>query len=195
MTHHTNHDKPVAAGKSSYGLVEAEKIFQLLDLGPRAIFLDLACGRGPYSLHAANLIGPSGMVHAIDLWEEGIALLKEDMRARAITNLTATVADAGKHLPLPDNSLDCCLLASVLHDFIEVGNANAVLSEISRVLRQDGRLGVVEFKVQDGPPGPPKHIRLAPERVIGLLTPFGFHLDQQIEVGPHHYMQLFHIHH
>lgn len=50
----------------------------------------------------------------------------------------------------------------------------AVLTEIARVVKPTGILGVMKFKKIDGPPGPPIHIRLSPTEVADRLGPYGF---------------------
>lgn len=59
------------------------------------------------------------------------------------------------------------------------------------MLRPGGTFAVLEFKKIDGPPGPPKAIRLAPEEVERLVSPFGFKPEKTIECGDYHYVSLF----
>ncbi len=53
-------DKPVAAGKSSFDLIDTEKAFALMAPMPGSKFLDLACGIGRYSMEIARKIGEKG---------------------------------------------------------------------------------------------------------------------------------------
>lgn len=182
---------PAGAGKSSFALIDAETLFELLQLGKGGSFLDIACGNGAYTLAAAERVEPGGRLYAIDLWEEGIASLRAAAAARGLENLQSFVGDATHKLPLDVGSIDMCFMASVLHDFVEIRGAEAVLRECARVIHAHGTLAVVEFKKIDGPPGPPRHIRLAPEEVESLVTPYGFKKERESEVGPYHYVMLF----
>jgi len=87
--------------------------------------------------------------------------------------------------------VDVCLMATVLHDFVDDQISKEVLHEIVRVMKTDGMLAIVEFKKIDGPPGPPVHIRLSPEAVDDLLVPYGFAKERHTEVGPYNYLMLF----
>lgn len=185
------HDKPIAAGKSSFDLINADTVFQALALKKGSTLLDIACGIGNYTLAAAERIGPDGMVYAIDLWEEGIEALKNSAAARDLSNIKAMVGDAGKSLPLADHSVDLCLMATVLHDLIEIKADGAALQETARVLKPGGTFAVIEFKKIEPPPGPPIHIRLSPAELRTLVEPYGLHETRQIEAGPYNYLSLF----
>ena len=87
---------PPGAGKSSYDLIDPGTLWAELNLPQGITFLDLGCGQGNYSLAAADLIGPTGVVYAVDLWEEGIAALKERAAREGRANLKALVAAAGQ---------------------------------------------------------------------------------------------------
>jgi ubiquinone/menaquinone biosynthesis C-methylase UbiE len=186
-----NDRKPTGAGKSSYDLIDVDTFFNELDLQKGISFLDLACGRGAYCLVASEIIGKNGIVCGLDLWEEGIELLKAEAADRGLNNIDAVVSDAGKRFPLNDHSIDVCLMATVLHDFVEDKIDQEVLHETVRVVKPDGTLAIMEFKKIDGPPGPPLHVRLSPEQVDGLLTPFGFKQKHCAEVGAYNYLLLY----
>jgi ubiquinone/menaquinone biosynthesis C-methylase UbiE len=186
-----NKKKPTGAGKSSFDLIDTEKFFQLLDLQKGIFFLDVASGRGAYSLAVSDIIGPRGSVVAVDLWTEGIEMLKAAAQERKIENITALVSDIGRRIPVEDQSIDVCLMSTVLHDFVRDRIDRGALNEIVRVIKPAGRLAVMEFKKIDGPPGPPIHIRLSPEEVAGMLRPYGFNKICSADVSPHNYLILF----
>ncbi len=183
-----NEKMPTAAGKSSFELIDVERFFQELDLQKETMFLDVACGRGTYCLAASDIIGSHGRVFAVDLWEEGIEHLKIGAAKKGAHNITAFVSDAGRRIPVEDQSIDVCLIATVLHDFVEDHIDNEVLKEIVRVVKPGGILAVMEFKKIDGPPGPPIHIRLSPENVTDMLGPYGFKQKRLADVGPYNYL-------
>ena len=76
----------------------------------------------------------------------------------------------------------------MLHDLVEAGTAVAALTETARVLKPGGTLAIVEFDKVAGPPGPPVAIRLAPEEVARLVTPYGFQETGGVRVGPYNYL-------
>jgi ubiquinone/menaquinone biosynthesis C-methylase UbiE len=190
MVDHTESHKPPGAGKSSYDLIDPGALWAALNLSQGITFLDLGCGLGNYSLAAASRIGPTGLVYAVDLWEEGIAGLKERAAREGRANLKPLAAAAGQ-IPMESLSVDVGLMATVLHDLVEAGTAAGALAEVTRIIKVGGRLAIVEFDKVDGPPGPPRHIRLDPAEVEALVAPYGFARQQTVKLGPYNYLITF----
>jgi ubiquinone/menaquinone biosynthesis C-methylase UbiE len=187
---HPSSPKPPGAGKSSYDLIDAGALWTALNLPQGITFLDLGCGQGNYSLAAASRIGPDGVVYAVDLWEEGIAALRERAAHEGRANLKPLAAPAGQ-VPIESRSVDVVLMATVLHDLVEAGTAAGALAEVSRVMKARGQLAIVEFDKIDGPPGPPRQIRLDPAEVEALVAPCGFARQQTVKLGPYNYLITF----
>lgn len=74
-------------------------------------------------------------------------------------------------------------MATVFHDLVQGRTHKAALGEINRVIRSAGRLAVVEFKVLEGPPGPPSSVRIGPDKLAGMLLPAGFTQTERLEPG------------
>ena len=189
MSHPSSH-KPPGAGKSSYDLIDPGTLWAALNLPQGITFLDLGCGQGNYSLAAASRIGPTGIVYAVDLWEEGIAALKERAAREGRANLKPLAAPAGQ-VPMESRSVDMGLMATVLLDLVEAGTAAGALAEVTRVIKPGGLLAIVEFDKIDGPPGPTRHIRLDPAEVEALVAPYGFARQQTVNLGPYNYLITF----
>jgi|WetSurMetagenome_2_1015567.scaffolds.fasta_scaffold167441_2 ubiquinone/menaquinone biosynthesis C-methylase UbiE len=183
--------KPIGAGGSSFELIDQPAFFRALGIRVGEAFLDLACGRGLYTLAAATRVGEAGHLYALDLWEEGIQDLLREARARGLANLKAWVRDITQGIPLGDGTVDAALMATVLHDFVEIKADAVAVREIARVLKPGGRLAVVEFKKVEPPPGPPATVRLEPEAVSTIVRPHGFRMDRHLDLGPFHYLMTF----
>jgi len=181
-------EKPIAAGKSSFDLVDPEKVFAALRLQPDTVFLDVACGIGNYSLAAAEFIGEEGAILAVDLWEEGIAAFRKKVDELGLTQVRAEVGDVSRRLPAEKGSVDVALMATVLHDLVAAETAEGTLREIARVLKPQGRLVIVEFDKVDSEPGPPAVIRLSPGEVEEIVVAHGFREEHITAVGPFTYL-------
>jgi len=180
-------EKPVAAGKSSFDLIDTEKTFAIIDVKPDSSFLDLACGMGKYSIEIAKNIGEKGTVYAIDLWKEGVEALNKEIDTRNIKNIRTILADISKKLQLEDNSIDSCLMATILHDLSKI-DQKATIQEAARVLKPGGMLNIIEFKKIDNGPGPPVDIRMEEEDIEALVAQYGFIKVAGSEVGEFNYL-------
>ena len=179
------------AGKSSYDLIDTKLLFSGLALRPGSTFLDLGCGRGDYAVAAAELIGETGHVYAVDAWEEGIEQLKSVLKDRGIRHVIPILADIGQRLPLKDHSIDVCFMATVFHDLVQENVHHQALLEVKRILKEDGTLAVVEFKKFAGRPGPAIEVKLSPAELVAILAPYGFFSRASTEIGPHNYLTIF----
>jgi ubiquinone/menaquinone biosynthesis C-methylase UbiE len=184
-------EKPIAAGKSSFNLIDSYKLFSELRLKEDTSFLDLACGSGAYSLAASAYIGEKGIIYAVDLWKEGIDNLLKEIKIKQINNIHASIADISIHIPIENRCVDVCLMATVLHDLIQDNTDQETLEELKRVLKPKGSLAVIEFKKIEGPPGPPIQIRISPEKLDATLFPHDFRKIITTDIGPYNYLSMF----
>lgn len=183
---------PTCAGKSSFDLIDPDLLLRSMPLDPDMTVLDLGCGAGKYTLAIAKRLQAPGRMIAVDLWQEGLASLRQTAQSMDAAPIEIHMADIRRELPIADDSVDLCLMATVLHDLVHESDDTTFLSEIRRVLNPEGVLAVVEFKKQDGPPGPPKAIRLRLEEVSALLLTAGFiRFSGVVELGDHIYFAQF----
>ena len=183
--------KPHGAGKSSFNQVNADLLFSEIGLKLGITFLDAACGLGAYTLAASEVVGDTGRIFAFDLWTPAIDGLAEEIRTQGLSHIEAAVADICNHIPLPDASVDVALMAMVVHDLARDHSQSGALKEVQRVLKPTGRLGIVEYKKKDGPPGPPINIRLSPEALQSYVHPYGFQALKTLDIGPNSYLTVF----
>jgi ubiquinone/menaquinone biosynthesis C-methylase UbiE len=191
--HYMNHGhkKPKGAGKSSFELIDSNLFKDILPVAPGYVVLDLACGKGIYSMFLSKIVGDQGLVYAVDLWKEGLALLEKEIETRDIRNIKTLVLDATEQIEIDHYSVDICLMATVLHDFEEINKAGAVLKQIKTILKPGGCIAVIEFKKIPGPPGPPLKIRLSQEEVEKMVTGYGFEKIRSADIGSYNYLMTF----
>jgi ubiquinone/menaquinone biosynthesis C-methylase UbiE len=185
------HHTPIAAGGSSFDLIDSKKLFREIQLKEGMIFLDVACGYGYYSLAASKYVGETGIIYAVDLWNDGIEHLSNHIKEHTVNNIQAILADARKMIPLKSSSVNISLLSTVLHDFMLEKTEDGVLKEIHRVLKPDGKFAVVEFKKIASKHGPPIEIRITPKQVEEKVVPYGFEFLKTVEIGELNYLSLF----
>ncbi|MEE9150830.1 MAG: class I SAM-dependent methyltransferase [Thermoplasmata archaeon] len=188
MKHHHKHIHP---GRPSSIFFTPRQVLDMLNIREGGYLLDAGCGDGFISIAASKLVGESGKVFAVDVDGNSIESLKKEIEQNYIKNIEPMQADISKNLPLEDNFIDICLMVNVFHGLVENEESEMALKEIKRVVKDNGRFAVIEFKKMDSFPGPPESVRLTPEQVQSILEVYDFMNQDFFEIGPYHYGMIF----
>jgi SAM-dependent methyltransferase len=86
---------------------------------------------------------------------------------------------------LPPGALDAALIVDAYH---EMDQPVALLKNLARSLRPNGRIGIVNFTKEGGGPGPPMEERVDPERVIRDASAAGLRLIDRPNFLRYQYM-------
>jgi ubiquinone/menaquinone biosynthesis C-methylase UbiE len=112
---------------------------------------DLGAGTGAFALALADLIGPQGVIHAIDRDRSALAELRTAfVSAVPQAELRVRAADFTKQLDLAE--LDGVVMANALH-FVE--QKLPVLALVRGYLKRGGRFILVEYDSDHGNPWVP----------------------------------------
>lgn len=178
-------------GVSSFHMHDPETVFNEMDICIGDTFLDIGCGAGDYSLHAAKIVGEKGVVYALDRWMNVVGSLLEKAESQGLNNVSPLLCDITKGLPIPDRSIDICFIVTVLHclDLSVVGKR--LFSEIKRVLKPEGQLITIDCKKEKRGWGPPLSMRLSPEDIEKIALPAGFQKNKYVDLGSNYMLQFF----
>jgi ubiquinone/menaquinone biosynthesis C-methylase UbiE len=124
---------------------QPEKLLKALELKEGQTVCDFGCGNGFYTLELAKLVGPRGVVHAVDIQPEMLDLLAQRAEPRGLDNVKPVLATA-ESSGLSAGAFDLVLMVDVYH---ELADPVAVLAEVRTSLKPAGRLAVVEFREED----------------------------------------------
>jgi ubiquinone/menaquinone biosynthesis C-methylase UbiE len=92
-----------------------------------------------------------------------------------------------KRLPIEENSIDYCLIATILHD-LSKSDQESTVQEVTRCIKPGGIIYIIEFKKIDIGPGPPMEIRMKEEEIEALVTQYGFIKVAGGDVGEFNYL-------
>lgn len=149
---------------------------------PGDIFLDIGCGTGYFSLPAARMIGPKGVVYALDVSGVMLAELRSKAASQGVFNIQ-TLQTARAKLALPEAGVTMALISDVLH---EVDDKKAFFAAISAALKPGARLAVIEWEKKETPKGPPLKERLSEDEMQVLLKKAGFTEPASAGLGSAH---------
>lgn len=121
---------------------ETEALWQ-----PGDTVLDLGGGMGTGLLSAACRVGPTGRVVGVDTTDETIEAVRADVAAAGLENVEIRKG-AMEHLPVADESIDWVVSNCAIN---RSQDERVVFAEITRVLKQGGRLRITDVVVDDRP--------------------------------------------
>jgi len=136
----------------------AKKGMSILEIGP---------GPGTFTFEVAKKVGKDGHVSTIDIQESIVSELNEKIKKQGIENVSARQASVYE-LPFSDKNFDRVFMITVLG---EIPDKKKAISEIMRVLKDDGLLAIGEFLLD---PDYPRR-----KTVIGWCKESGFDLSAQ----------------
>jgi len=144
---------------------EPERIMDALRIADGSRVADLGAGGGWFTIRLARRVGPNGRVYAEDVQPEMIESIRQRVANQRLTNVE-TILGTVDDPRLPDN-LDAVLIVDAYPQFGDRPDDRVpVLRHIARALAPDGRLGIIDFKLDGvGGPGPPLEERLDPDQV------------------------------
>ncbi len=138
---------PEAAARASLGCGNPVLV---ADLKAGETVLDLGSGGGLDVILSAKRVGERGLAYGLDMTDEMLALGRRNSQEAGVRN-AIFLKGVIEEIPLPADSIDAVISNCVVNLSTEKA---AVLTEIARVLRPGGRLGISDVVAED---------RLAPD--------------------------------
>jgi arsenite methyltransferase len=115
------------------------------DLHEGDVVLDLGSGGGIDVILSARRVGPTGTAYGLDMTDEMLALARRNAHEAGVANVHF-LKGVIEQIPLPAESVDVVISNCVIN--LSVDKAS-VLTEMARVLRPGGRVGVSDVVAED----------------------------------------------
>jgi SAM-dependent methyltransferase len=148
---------------------------------------EFGCGYGTFTIPTASTI--SGKLYGIDIEPDLVSKVIDEGVAAGLSNIVAITRDFIKDgTGLDDGSVDYVMLFNILH----AERPLLILKEAHRVLRPNGKLGIIHWNYDSSTPrGPPMPIRPKPEECIEWAKRSGFRFMKRVDLKPYHYGLVF----
>ena len=130
-------------------VIEMSKLVADIPWGGNEVVLDLGCGRGLGMVLAGKRL-EGGYSVGVDLWQRSHltgndpSSIWANAAQEGVGNRVAPVKADMVNLPMRDLSVDVILSALSLHRLIKKKDGIVAFKEIARVLKQGGRIGIID---------------------------------------------------
>jgi ubiquinone/menaquinone biosynthesis C-methylase UbiE len=152
-------------------------IMDALGIGEGSVVADLGAGGGWFTVRLARRVGPNGTVFAQDVQSQMLEAIKRRVGREGLSNVKY-VQGNNVDPRLPAGRLDAVLIVDSYH---EVASPIELLRNVSASLKPTGRIGIVEFTLEGGGPGPPLNQRKSQEGVIAEARQAGLRLVNRVK--------------
>ena len=188
-----------AYGFSSVHFLDSDEIISELNLKGNETFMDAGCGDGHIAIKVVEEYLPDGTVYAVDVYDASIEDMEAYKAENNVENLINIEADITKGIPgVDDESIDVVLMVNVFHGFRASRTMDEAIDEFARIIKQDGKIAIMDYKAWDVPKGPPTAFRSSPEELEEVFAKHGLkmtHLNEEIgediPQGKSHYFIVF----
>ena len=121
-----------------------ERGLELLDVQEGETVLEIGFGTGYSLLEIGNSVGETGKAYGIDVTPEMVELAKERLDKEGLAEGVELYEGDAREMPYENNRFDAVYMAATLELF-DTPDIPGVLTEIKRVLKPTGRLGVISM--------------------------------------------------
>ncbi|MBR6993616.1 MAG: methyltransferase domain-containing protein [Methanobrevibacter sp.] len=188
-----------AHGFSSVHFLDSDEIIAELNLNGNEAFMDLGCGDGHIAIKVVEEYLPEGTVYAVDAYDASIEDMETYKKENNIENLINIEADVTKGIPgVEDESIDVVLMVNVFHGFKASRTMDEAIDEFARIIKQDGKIAIMDYKAWEVPKGPPTAFRSSPSELEEIFCNHGLkmtylneEIGEDIPQGKSHYFIVF----
>ena len=160
------------------------EVLNSIDLKENFIAADFGSGSGGWVIPLAKILR-EGKVYAIDILEEPLSALRSKIKLEKISNIETIKSDLEKTSKVLSGSCDLVLMTNLL---FEVEDKKKTIEEGKRVLKEGGRLLIVDWK-KGVPLGPTE--RVSPEEIKKAAEEIDLKLEKEVDAGAYHWGLIF----
>ena len=129
-----------------------DQIMDALGIADGAHVADIGAGAGWFTTRLARRVGPNGVVYAQDVQRQMLDAIRRRVQREGLQNVR-TVLGEGSTPNLPPHVLDAVLVVDAYPE-VQVPDRVTFLKNLALGLKPNGRIGIVNYKLGGGGPGP-----------------------------------------
>ena len=180
-------DLPLLEGPDREEWQKPEQIMDALEIADGSTVADLGAGGGWFTVRLARRVGPNGLVYAEDIQSEMIGSITRRVQREGLQNVKP-ILGAADDPRLPEGQIDAVLIVDT---YRELEDPVTLLRNVRRALSPNGRVGIVDFTMYGGGPGPEKGERVDRQKVIDDAAKAGLRLLKEGTFLRYQYLLVF----
>jgi len=163
------------------------KAITALQLRPGQTIADIGAGSGYYTMLLSAAVGPRGRVYATDIQPEMLALIRQKVEKRRLSNVELLLGTTTESR-LPDGAIDVALMVDVYH---ELAQPQAFLQALKHAFKPDGRLVLIEFRKESASVPIREAHKMSVREARLELEAEGYRFERVIDVLPWQHILVF----
>lgn len=174
-------------------LLNAKEILEHeLGLRPGMTYADLGIGSAAHFVFpGANIVGPEGMVYAIDILKAVLTTAESRAQEEKLRNIKTVWSDVevyGAAKEIHDHTADVISLINLLY---ETKQDEHVFNEANRILKQGGKALVIDWLPIQASFGPPMEQRTSLDKVRQMAKVVHWKEAHTFQPSPYHFGVVF----
>ncbi len=164
-----------------------EELLEVLGIKKGDTVADIGAGPGFFSLRAAQHVGATGKVFAVDVQQEMIDGLRRMAQKSGLENIVPILGSADDP-KLPANAVDAVLIIISYHEF---SHPAEMMHHIYAAMKPDARMLLVEYKAEDPNSRVSPAHKMSATDILREVSGFGFRLDRVVDMIPTQHVFIF----
>ena len=129
---------------------ESDRIIEMLKIKGNEKVLDAGCGRGLYLIKIAKKLN-TGKVTGMDIWSNDLSSNSrkntlDNIKLENVTKKTEIKTGNLALMPFENNIFDIVISSFVINNILQFEKRKKALIEITRVLKEDGKLCIIDMR-------------------------------------------------
>ncbi len=164
-----------------------EELLDLLGIKEGDVVADIGAGVGFFSLRAAERVGRTGKVLAVDVQPEMIAGLEMMIERFGHENIVPILGNVDDP-KLPADSVDHVLIVISYHEF---SHPVEMMRHLRNAMRRDGQMLIVEYKAETPNSRVDPLHKMSEAEIMKESPALGFRRDRVIDIVPSQHVFVF----
>jgi ubiquinone/menaquinone biosynthesis C-methylase UbiE len=170
--------------------LDPKNILKQLAVSPGSMVADFGCGSGFFSLAFAEAVGEEGKVYSLDILPSALESVESKAKLQGLANVIPERVNLEKEggSKLPPESLDWVVIKDML---FQNKMKSSIVKEAHRVLKNGGKLLLLEWNDHNSTIGPEKKLRISKEELRNIAESQEFKEEKELLAGDFHHGAVF----